>query len=619
MEFRIADILDAVDASDIAIKPRTPVAGSRIEALVFEKIGVNETKRPAIRKTVRMGALAAVLIVLLSLSVAVGAASLRAADLFGNFFGFLSQEQKDTMDEISMIQGDGLPISVTENGTTVILQAAIGDDRSCYLKLQFLAQENIQLPVQVDNSSVFDILEKDYYETPYSIGLLSNQQGERLHCYYDFTWIDDIPGDNQLDLILEMSLPMDSAVSFIDEEPEVLTISALWNRTLSREYTQVLEGPWVIGLGKCGGQFCDLNVAGKIVSYTTEGVTNLLMLDSMKMSQLGMEVSGTFVDGAQEALHYSYPKPTVVMRDGTSFFTHLFLGDEYHGVNGELNSENCVFSVQFEAPLDLTQVDYVKIGDLVIPFSEAGIFGNDSGSHRVQTAVLGTHITLGDPDSLRSSEPIASLEEIGVHGSVNAESWHAAWSYAAHTEEGVQLAFIDGEFASGKLVYTITGADVITNIHGLGTKKKGFPREACLELDSNNEWQELEQPPCIREDGSFEEGWYLVLVHLSVTNDNAVVVGEDPYLFNAQCLLTLADLRYKTAGNYRCMNIDYFSGLDEYSKHPFSFSLEPGEEADFTIGYLVHNPDFSALRVCTTTGGERSTFVDLKLEEKAFG
>lgn len=616
MEFRIADILDTVDASDISVQPRNVVSGYRIEELVFEKIGHCQIQRNTVQKNVRMGPLAAVLIVLLSLSMIVGASELRVADLFGDFFGILSPGQENTMNEISMIQGNGLPISVSANGTTVTLQAAIGDERSCYLKLQFLAQEDRHLPVPEDNSGVFEILEKDYYETPYSIGLLSDQHGQRLHCYYDFTWLDDIPGDNQLDLIVKMSLPMDSSVSFIDGDPEVLTIMGLWTRTRSGEYTQVLEGPWVIELGKCAGQFCDLNVAGKIVTYSSAGETNLLVLDSVKMSQLGMEVSGYFADAGQAVLHYSYPRPTVVLKDGTAFSSNLFLGDEYHGINGQLNSENCAFSVQFDAPLDLTQVDYVKIGDLVIPFSEAGIFGNDSSSHRTETYVLGTHITLGDPDSLRSSETIASLDDIGVHGPVTAENWRDAWSYAAHTEEGVQLAFIDSEFASGKLVYTITGADVITNIRDLTTKKEGFSREACLELDSNNEWQKLEQPPCIREDGSFEEGWYLVLLQLSVTNDNAVAAGKDPYLFNAQCLLTLADLRYKTAGNYRCMTIDYFSGLDEYSKHPFSFCLEPGENTVFTVGYLVRNPDFSALRACTTTGGEQSTFVDLQLSKK---
>ena len=130
MEFRIADILDTVDASDISVQPRNVVSGYRIEELVFEKIGHCQIQRHTVQKSVRMGPLVAVLIVLLSLSMIVGASELQVADLFGDFFGILSPGQENTMNEISMIQGNGLPISVSANGTTVTLQAAIGDERS---------------------------------------------------------------------------------------------------------------------------------------------------------------------------------------------------------------------------------------------------------------------------------------------------------------------------------------------------------------------------------------------------------------------------------------------------------------------------------------------------------
>ena len=42
------------------------------------------------------------------------------ADIFGNFFGFLSQGQKDTIDEISMIHSEEIPISASANGTAIL-------------------------------------------------------------------------------------------------------------------------------------------------------------------------------------------------------------------------------------------------------------------------------------------------------------------------------------------------------------------------------------------------------------------------------------------------------------------------------------------------------------------
>ena len=542
----------------------------------------------------------------------------------GNFFGQLSQGQKDTMDKIRMIQGDALPISVNANGTTVTLQTAIGDDRNSYLKLQITAQEGKVLAIP--GSGTLEILEAIYYEDPESIGLLSNKQGQRQYCYCDLTWLDAVPGDNQLELIMELSVPVDSAVSFIDDQPEVLTIPGLWSRTSSGEYMQLLKGPWVIELGKFGGQFFGLKVKGNTATYTTDGQTHQLLLESMQMSQLGIEVRGSFTDGSWDGANYSYPEPLVVMKDKAVFSSHLYTGDGHNAGNGELTETDCTFCVKFDAPLDLTQVDHVRIGDLVIPFSKDGSVSVDSSGYSQENLVLGTHITLGQPNSLRSSETIARLEDIGTRGagSITGADWRKAWSYAEHTQQGVRLAHISSEFKSGKLVYTITDAHVITNINDLSTKKDGFSREACLYLDSNNEWQKADRPACIREDGSFEEGWYLVTVDLLVRNDDAAVTGENPYLFNAQSLLTLADLRHKTVGNYRCTNIDYFSGLNDYPKGQFAFCLEPGEEKSFTIGYLIRvtpdasgNPDLSAFRACTTTGGERSTFVDLKLEEKA--
>jgi len=305
----------------------------------------------------------------------------------------------------------------------------------------------------------------------------------------------------------------------------------------------------------------------------------------------------------------------VVLKGRSVFPSSLYGGNGNDGFNGQLNGSSCVFAVKFDAPLDMDQVDHVRLGDLVIPFWEGASYGEGGAA----TFVQGTHITLGEPGSLRSSGKIAELGDIGVRGagSITFEDWRASWTYAAHTDAGVQLAHIESGFDTGKLVYTVTGADVITDLRELNTKVDGFSYDACLMLDGNNEWQKLERPGCIREDGSFEEGWYLVLLHMTVRNDNASVKGSTPYQFDAGRLLTLADLRYKTGGNYRAQYIDYFSGPDGASPRSFAFTVKPGEETCITVGWLVSGDvNFAALRACTTTGGEQSTFVNLKLEEK---
>lgn len=618
MEFRITELLDPVDASDIALRPRNVASKSRVQELVLRKIATQPSRERVSRKRVRMGLLAAALVALFALTAIVGASGLQAADLFGNFFGLLSQGQRNAMDEISMIRGTGLPVSVSANGTTVTLQAAIGDDRNCYLKLQFSAPEGKQLSVADTVTTAFDIVEQDYYETPDSTALLSDHQGQRLHCYHTLTWIDHVPGDNLLELVLELSLPMDSPVSFIDNEPESLTIAGLWTRTASLEYRSELEGPWVIPLGQCGGQFRDLNVSGRSVTYASGTGSTTITLDSMRMSQLGIEIAGSFTSDQASAFRDSYPAPLVVMRDRSVFGSHLYTGDENDRIYAQVDGTSCAYSVKFDAPMDLTRVDHIRIGDLVIPFAEDGTMYVDSSEYVREKYVLGTHVTLGKPDSLRSSVEIAALDDIGVQraGVVKPADWYAAWTYAEHTADGVRLAFIDKEFRSGKLVYTITDANVVTHTSQLSTQLHAFTYDARLELDSSNEWQHLELPGCIREDGSFEEGWYLVTLDITVENDHAEMLKGEPYLFDAHRLLTLADLRYKTAGNYRCFNIDYFSAMTDPEGRKTTFRLAPGEEIRFTIGYLVRNPDFSSLRACTTTGGETSTFVDLALTEK---
>lgn len=253
----------------------------------------------------------------------------------------------------------------------------------------------------------------------------------------------------------------------------------------------------------------------------------------------------------------------------------------------------------------------------------------------------GTHIALNNPNSTTEpvpasdvapttpmENPIDSIDP-NQYGNLSIDTIFETTKYARKTEKGVELINVNNDYVSGYLLYTITSARVATSVEEMQCSPDGFLRDTYLTLDQNGNWEQLDTPTHIQEDGTFVEGYYVILVDITVENHDAArrtdLPGyyEDPYLFRADGLLFLADMEAERGdypnANYSYDYLDYFSQKDSYPEHPCVFRLEPGETIDFTVGFLLDSEayggtiDFSRFRACTTSGHPDSAFVDLNL------
>ena len=195
---------------------------------------------------------------------------------------------------------------------------------------------------------------------------------------------------------------------------------------------------------------------------------------------------------------------------------------------------------------------------------------------------------------------------------------------------GVTLEVLPGKsgLLSGKLLYTITNAYVVTNQNDIPTDGGYIGTPSIWQMNNGRE-QGFIYPEFIKDDGRFIDDCYLVLVEVSIKSDNAVGdtdprTGDfdDPYLFRSN-RLTLVDMTDTDPnGFYYVTEAGYFSGLWEQNadNDPSVIRLEPGEEKTYTYGFFIggyksdgSKTDLSQLCVCNTYGNPDSILVKLGL------
>ena len=114
----------------------------------------------------------------------------------------------------------------------------------------------------------------------------------------------------------------------------------------------------------------------------------------------------------------------------------------------------------------------------------------------------------------------------------------------------------------------------------------------------------IRYPDFIQDNGDLIPGFYLLLVNMTVTSEDAVAFTrrdsnssgivrgqyDDPYVFRADNLLSLIEINMDNNGGiigagdvYLC----YYSGLNQRAEHGMAFRLEPGKSIDFDLGFLV--------------------------------
>lgn len=184
------------------------------------------------------------------------------------------------------------------------------------------------------------------------------------------------------------------------------------------------------------------------------------------------------------------------------------------------------------------------------------------------------------------------------------------------------------ELQSGKLLYTITNAYVVTNKNDIPTNG-GFIGTPSVWQMNNGQEQSFIYPEFIKDDGNFIDDCYLILVDITIKSENAMGYTEppkkmfdDPYLFSSN-RLTLADMTDTDPHGFYCVTeADYFSGLWEQNKDtdPAVIRLEPGEAKTYTYGFFIggyksdgSKTDLSQLCLCNTYGNPDSILVKLGL------
>lgn len=188
-------------------------------------------------------------------------------------------------------------------------------------------------------------------------------------------------------------------------------------------------------------------------------------------------------------------------------------------------------------------------------------------------------------------------------------------------ELGSEVECANGDFASGKLIYTAINVSIVTNKTGIPLDG-GFTDDAAFNFYLGEDKAEYDPgkeigyryPNITDENGAFVEGGYLVLVDFHVQSDDAksyttsdldsegypMGMFDDPYLFTPAPILV--DLSKLTDEYYAGAVYQYFSLKDEGHVVEFApghsvycFRLEPGENIDFTLGWLVTDEQYNGL------------------------
>lgn len=170
----------------------------------------------------------------------------------------------------------------------------------------------------------------------------------------------------------------------------------------------------MLELNTLGGTTMELEVAGMTATHEVNGAKNTVTLNAMTVSQLGIDVNATFAQPVSGEASFAFPTATAVLMDGTCLDGTI----NPHGYGTELAGTLCKYKLYFNSLVELEQIDHIRFCGLVIPVCGDGDV--EPASEIPEDYTLGTHVTLGDPNSL-----ILSKEAVNPVGLT---------SYASHMD-----------------------------------------------------------------------------------------------------------------------------------------------------------------------------------------
>lgn len=370
MEYNIYDLMDDVRDDTVTPAPGCDEAAlRRIKELTMKKIESQQGGRPAVKKTGRVARgllIAAIVAVMCTATVA--AAKLGVADSFKGYFGDLTAEQKQLMEEMGTTD---MPAPVTSNGTTITPLAVYGDAYHYYIRLMVQAPEGTVLRIP-DSQTEGDLMLRGTEED----GILETADYDFSGMGYSVEWEDSIPGDNTLEGVVYLEGQMlsddtaqrvgETRMRFDDGQPKRLHITglAVYNASLGQYTETVLEGDWRFALPDLSEQAAPIEVdaSGLTVESTQPG--RMIYLDAFRISSTYIQVKydSDSIDDFDAPPCEPEGGWALVLDDGTE----VALGSEDPQGGGWNNSHVDIY-YRFAAPIDVTQVDHIRFGTLEIP------------------------------------------------------------------------------------------------------------------------------------------------------------------------------------------------------------------------------------------------------------
>ena len=364
MEYNIYDLMDDVRDDTVTPAPGCDEAAlRRIKELTMKKIENQQGGRPAVKKTRRVAKgllIAAIVAVMCTATVA--AAKLGVADSFKGYFGDLTEEQKQLMEEMGTT--DMQP--VTSNGITITPLAVYGDAYNYYIRLLVQAPEGTVLRIPGEGDLMPRGTEED--------GILETVDYDFSGMGYSVKWEDSTPGDNTLEgvVYLEGQMLSDDAAQWVGEtrmrfddgQPKWLHITR-FVLGVGDEYTEtVLEGDWRFALPDLSAQAAPIEVeaSGLTVESTQPG--RMIYLDTFRISSTYIQVKydSDSIDDFDAPPCEPEGGWALVLDDGAEV-----AGDDSDVCGGSYNNSHVDLYFRFAAPIDVSRVDYIRFGTLEIP------------------------------------------------------------------------------------------------------------------------------------------------------------------------------------------------------------------------------------------------------------
>lgn len=323
---------------------------------VMKKAGLKR-KAPKVKRIGRVCLIAAAAVTCTAVTAA--AAGFNVGELFRGYFERDSRNASGsaaslTQSQILVLDKSGKPVgqSVTDNGTTITVKAAVCDKNSAYILLDVTAPEGTIL----DRGDYgFEEMSIDFHDT--------DNKGKGLN------WVlcdqkDENTRDNKKAYVLHINS------SGLDLQGREIGLSMKNLSTLREDgstYDYAAKGSWKfdfkLGDGTDPKKLTVKKTAHYIGTNLTKNAALECTVETVSLSALSATVD---FSGSNLWDSHNYPEipgyMTIQYRDGTKVTTT-------HNGPGHGDKQNYTTSYLFDAPIDIDSISSVTIGDLTVPVS----------------------------------------------------------------------------------------------------------------------------------------------------------------------------------------------------------------------------------------------------------